>query len=82
MVPLRFITFAAVGALGVLVNLAVLTVALELGRMPFATAETVATIVAMIFNLVLNNEITYRDQQLRGRAAVAWLWCCSCWSAD
>lgn len=65
-VPLRFIAFAAVGALGVLVNLAVLTVALELARMPFVTAETLATLVAMIFNFVLNNEITYRDQRLRG----------------
>ena len=35
LVPLGFIAFAAVGALGVLVNLAVLTVALKLGRVPF-----------------------------------------------
>ena len=63
LVPLRFIAFAAVGALGVLVNLAVLTVALKLGRVPFATAETRATIIAMIFNFALNNEITYRDQR-------------------
>jgi dolichol-phosphate mannosyltransferase len=64
-VPLRFIAFAAVGALGVLVNLAVLTIALKLGRVPFASAETAATILAMVFNFVLNNEITYRDQRLR-----------------
>ena len=65
MVPLRFIAFAAVGALGVLVNLAVLTVALKVGRVPFASAETAATVLAMVFNFVLNNEITYRDQRLR-----------------
>lgn len=64
-VPLRFIAFAAVGALGVLVNLAVLTVALKVGRVPFAGAETAATVLAMVFNFVLNNEITYRDQRLR-----------------
>jgi dolichol-phosphate mannosyltransferase len=66
LVPLRFIAFAAVGALGVLVNLAVLTTALKLGRAPFASAETVATVAAMVFNFVLNNELTYRDQRLRG----------------
>jgi dolichol-phosphate mannosyltransferase len=65
-VPLRFIAFAAVGALGVLINLAVLTVGLKIGRAPFASAETAATLLAMVFNFVLNNEITYRDQRLRG----------------
>ena len=65
-VPLRFVAFAAVGALGVLVHLAVLTLGLKLGGLPFGAAQAVATVVAMIFNFVLNNQITYRDQRLRG----------------
>ena len=67
MLPLRFISFALVGVIGVGVNLAVLF----LGRgldLRFAVAQTVATVVAMIGNFVLNNAVTYRDQRLRGPA--------------
>ena len=32
----------------------------------FEPAQAVATVVAMMFNFQLNNEITYRDQRLRG----------------
>ncbi len=66
LLPLRFISFALVGALGVVVHLAVLTVAVELAREAFEPAQAVATLVAMVFNFQLNNEITYRDQRLRG----------------
>jgi dolichol-phosphate mannosyltransferase len=66
LLPLRFISFALVGALGVLVHLAVLTTALKLIGMPFEAAQAAATVVAMAFNFQLNNEITYRDQRLRG----------------
>jgi dolichol-phosphate mannosyltransferase len=66
LLPLRFISFALVGALGVLVHLAVLTTALKLIGMTFEAAQAVATVVAMAFNFQLNNEITYRDQRLRG----------------
>ena len=65
-VPLRFVAFALVGGLGVVVHLAVLTLVRELASAPFATAQAIATIVAMIFNFQLNNELTYRDQRLRG----------------
>ena len=66
LLPLRFISFALVGALGVLVHLAVLTTALKLVGLQFEAAQTIATVVAMVFNFQLNNEITYRDQRLRG----------------
>ncbi len=66
LLPLRFISFALVGAFGVVVHLAVLTVALKLTGLSFETAQAVATVVAMVFNFQLNNEITYRDQRLRG----------------
>ena len=66
LLPLRFISFALVGALGVVVHLAVLTAALKLTGLSFEAAQTVATAVAMVFNFQLNNDITYRDMQLRG----------------
>jgi dolichol-phosphate mannosyltransferase len=65
MVPLRFFSFALVGAFGVVVHLAVLTLADGLGA-GFVNAQTLATVCAMIANFQLNNVITYRDQRLRG----------------
>lgn len=66
LLPLRFISFALVGALGVLVHLMILTAALKSIGMSFEAAQACATVVAMTFNFQLNNEITYRDQRLRG----------------
>jgi dolichol-phosphate mannosyltransferase len=66
LLPLRFISFALVGALGVLVHLAVLTTLLKLAAVAFEPAQAAATLVAMVFNFQLNNEITYREQRLRG----------------
>jgi dolichol-phosphate mannosyltransferase len=66
LLPLRFISFALVGAMGVVVHLTTLTVALKLVGIPFEAAQTIATIAAMVFNFQLNNEVTYRDQRLRG----------------
>ena len=66
LLPLRFISFALVGAIGVVVHLAVLTAGLKWAGFGFETAQATATVVAMIFNFQVNNEITYRDQRLRG----------------
>lgn len=66
MVPLRFISFALVGAFGVLVQLAVLTISRRLG-LDFETSQIVATLLAMVANFQLNNTITYRNERLRGR---------------
>ena len=65
-VPLRFISFAVVGALGVLVNMAVLALLRQTTGFSFETEVAVATIIAMAFNFELNNAVTYRDQRLRG----------------
>jgi dolichol-phosphate mannosyltransferase len=64
-VPLRFMSFALVGAFGVVVDLAVLGACSEIG-LGFEMSQTVATVAAMAANFQLNNEITYRDQRLRG----------------
>jgi dolichol-phosphate mannosyltransferase len=64
-VPLRFISFALVGAVGVVINLAILELARHAGA-NFATAQTLGTIIAMIANFQLNNQLTYRAQRLKG----------------
>lgn len=66
LVPVRFIAFCIVGALGVLVHLTVLTLLLQLGHLGFPTAQAIATICTMTFNFAVNNVLTYRDQRLRG----------------
>jgi dolichol-phosphate mannosyltransferase len=68
-VPMRFVAFALVGALGVVVNLAALWIGQDLG-LTFVTAEVIATILAMLFNFQLNNRLTYRMQRLRGRRLI------------
>jgi dolichol-phosphate mannosyltransferase len=68
-IPLRFVSFALVGASGVLVHLAALKAALLAGA-PFVPAQIAATLIAMTSNFVLNNAITYRDLTLRGAAAL------------
>ncbi len=66
LLPLRFLSFAIVGALGVLVHLSVLMLVGHTGAASFETAQIIATMVAMVFNFQLNNQVTYRDQRLRG----------------
>jgi dolichol-phosphate mannosyltransferase len=68
LVPLRFIAFALVGGFGLLVHLAVLNATRGVYEIGFASAQTLATIVAMVVNFQLNNRLTYGDQRLRGKA--------------
>jgi dolichol-phosphate mannosyltransferase len=63
-VPVRFLLFSLIGGLGVGVHLATLWVMLHLA--PFSVAQTVATVVAMTGNFLLNNLFTYRDRRLTG----------------
>jgi dolichol-phosphate mannosyltransferase len=64
--PLRFVSFAAVGAIGVMVHLTVLASLREFSPLNFGGEQTIATLAAMICNFELNNVITYADQRLRG----------------
>jgi dolichol-phosphate mannosyltransferase len=67
-VSLRFLLFALVGSLGVLVHFVALYVALKVFALPFAEAQACGAILAMTSNFVLNNFLTYRDQRLTGFA--------------
>ena len=69
-IPPRLILFGIVGALGLVVHLAVLRSGMGLG-LTFGNAQTAAVTVAILFNYVLNNLITYRD--IRHKTAGAWL---------
>lgn len=69
-VPVRFIAFAAIGATGVIVHVAILRLLLALPGAEFARSQAVAALVAMLWNFSVNNALTYRDMRLRG---AAWL---------
>ena len=65
LLPLRFVSFAMVGLVGVAVHLLVLTAARWAGT-TFEAGQVTATFVAMLANFQLNNVVTYRDARLRG----------------
>jgi len=67
-IPAKLILFGAVGAVGLLVHLAILAAALSLPDIAFPAAQTLAVCGAMTFNFALNNRLTYRDRRLTGRA--------------
>lgn len=70
LVSLRFLLFALVGAVGLFVHLVTLYISLERFDVEFAEAQAVAAFVAMTGNFFLNNRLTYRDQRLKGLAAI------------
>jgi dolichol-phosphate mannosyltransferase len=72
-IPTRFALFVLVGAIGVLVHLAVLAPLYLNHRHHFPQAQLIATAVAMTFNFLLNNAITFRDRRLKGRRIVTGL---------
>jgi len=67
--PVRFLMFTAVGSIGVLLHMAVLVAALNLG-VAFLPAQTTATAIAIAGNFFLNNALTYRDKRLKGLGRV------------
>ena len=70
-VPVRFVSFAAIGGSGVVVHF--LTLYFALKAVEFPVAQALATVVAMTSNFVLNNMLTYRDRRLVGRRFVTGL---------
>jgi len=65
-VPLRFIMFAAVGGVGLIVHLTVLAILNRGLGIPFVAANPCAATTAMVLNFFLNNMLTYRDMRLKG----------------
>ncbi len=81
-IPTRFALFGTIGTAGVVVHMAVLAVFLSIfggsfkGNLvsAFELGQTIAALVAMTFNFVLNNALTYADKRLTGFAALAKGW--------
>lgn len=68
-VPVRFLAFAAIGAIGVGVHFLVLSLCFKLAGLGFEWSQTAATLTAIVFNFSVNNILTYSDQRLKG-----WRW--------
>lgn len=77
-VPVRFVMFSAIGALGAGVHFAALWLFFRLFGYSFLTGTIVATLIAMTFNFFLNNSLTYRDARLKGWRALldGWIGFC------
>lgn len=72
-VPVRFVLFVLVGALGLALHLTLLGVLHRGAELSFWAAQAGAIAVAMCFNYWLNNVFTYRDRRRRGWGHVAGL---------
>jgi dolichol-phosphate mannosyltransferase len=65
-VSLRFMLFCLVGAIGIGVHFVTLIVGYDLLGLQFVWAQTLAMMVAIASNFVINNALTYRDRRLHG----------------
>lgn len=67
-IPARFVSFVLVGAVGVLVHFTTLLLIFKFLGADFVLAQAIATLVAMTSNFLLNNELTFADRAIRGKA--------------
>jgi dolichol-phosphate mannosyltransferase len=72
-VSLRFLLFALVGSIGLVVHLAVLDAAFNVFNYSFAESQLVGAVAAMTSNFLMNNFLTYRDQRLKGLSILSGL---------
>ena len=70
LVPPRFILFVLVGGSGVFVHLVALRFAMGFEHLSFGWSQGIATMVAMTWNFIVNNVLTYSDSKLRGWSAL------------
>lgn len=70
-IPIRFVMFVMIGALGAVLHLTVLGLLFRLLSTSFVIGQAAATLLAMTLNFTLNNLFTYRDRRLRG-LGLAW----------
>ena len=72
-VSFRFVLFCLVGLTGVGIHMGVLALLHAFAEQSFSVDQTVATIIAIAWNFVLNNAFTYRTHRLTGTAFVGGL---------
>ena len=66
--PRRAVSFALVGTSGILLHLLVFAIMRRLVGLSFEQAQGLAVVCAASSNYLINNVLTFRAQQLRGRA--------------
>jgi dolichol-phosphate mannosyltransferase len=64
--PSRLVLFTLVGGTGLVVHFTVLFALMSFSGVKFMVAQSVATLVAMTSNFMINNLVTFRDQRLKG----------------
>jgi dolichol-phosphate mannosyltransferase len=69
--PARLVAFSGVGASGVAVQFATLSLAMAWSDIGLLPAQTIATLVAMTSNFTLNDRVTFAN---RARSAGQWGW--------
>jgi dolichol-phosphate mannosyltransferase len=77
-VPVRFLMFSLIGALGLGVHMAILSILYLALGIGFVAAQIAATAGAMTSNFLVNNALTYRDKRLRGSRAILLGWLSFC----
>lgn len=77
-VPVRFAMFCLIGLIGVVPHMATLWLLHLALDASFRTAQIMATAVAMTFNFLLNNALTYRERRLRGPGPLLGGWVSFC----
>ena len=77
-IPVRFVMFSAIGALGAAVHMGTLWLMFRGLGLTFLASTILATAVAMTFNFFLNNTLTYRDRRLKGTRALIDGWVSFC----
>jgi dolichol-phosphate mannosyltransferase len=71
LLPIRFVLFATIGAVGLVVHIITLSAVLHwFGALTFGFGQLTATVVAMASNFILNNEITYSSYRYRGLSMI------------
>ena len=66
LIPVRFVAFALVGGVGVVVHFLVLLLIFRISGTSFLFGQAAATLTAMTCNYLLNNLFTYNDIRLKG----------------
>lgn len=66
LVPVRFVLYVLAGLSGLVLHLVLLGSLYRLLAVPFLLAQTLATLVAMISNFLVNNSVTFRSSRLSG----------------
>lgn len=65
LLPVKFLSFSLVGAVGTVIHMGVLYIAFEQFKAEFVTAQTIAAVTAMSLNFWMNNNLTFKDTAIK-----------------